>query len=141
MKQYGTILNQQCALTLSIDLNGNKGPNTVGKDIGFISALYSNDPIIVAPIPINQSPPWMQRHSDALKFCNNLNTESRLPNRDELSAMFFNRELIGKTSGSFWSGSVTSSGNSGSAWAQNFNTGTRGPYTRSNDLNVLCIKR
>ena len=30
------------------DLNGNKGPNTMGKDIGFISVLYSVDSKVVA---------------------------------------------------------------------------------------------
>ena len=34
------------------DLNGNKGPNTVGKDIGFITAIYSSDPVVVAPVPL-----------------------------------------------------------------------------------------
>lgn len=31
------------------DLNGTKGPNTVGKDIGTITALYASDSIVVAP--------------------------------------------------------------------------------------------
>jgi len=35
------------------DLNGSKGPNTVGKDIGFISALYPTDSVVVAPMPLS----------------------------------------------------------------------------------------
>ena len=31
------------------DLNGSKGPNTVGKDIGTITALYASDSKVVAP--------------------------------------------------------------------------------------------
>ena len=35
------------------DLNGNKGPNTVGKDIGFITILYPTDSSVVAPnVPV-----------------------------------------------------------------------------------------
>ena len=33
------------------DLNGNKGPNTVGKDIGIMSVLYPSDSVVVAPMP------------------------------------------------------------------------------------------
>ncbi len=34
------------------DLNGNKGPNTVGKDIGYMSAFYATEPVVVAPVPL-----------------------------------------------------------------------------------------
>ena len=35
------------------DMNGNKGPNTVGKDIGFMSVLYPTDSVVVAPhVPV-----------------------------------------------------------------------------------------
>ena len=34
------------------DLNGSKGPNTVGKDIGFMSAFYSDKLLLVAPMPL-----------------------------------------------------------------------------------------
>ena len=32
------------------DLNGNKGPNQVGKDIGFMTAFYPTEPTVVAPV-------------------------------------------------------------------------------------------
>jgi len=123
------------------DLNGNKGPNTVGKDIGFITALYPSDPVIVAPVPLAQDVSGLKKQTEAGKACNDMDSESRLPNRDELTAMFYNRALLGITSASCWSGSVISSGESGTAWSQSFQAGTRGPYTRSAGNNVRCVKR
>jgi len=120
------------------DLNGNKGPNTVGKDIGFVTALYPSDPVIVAPVPLAQNVSGTKKQTEAGIACTDLDSESRLPNRDELSAMFYNRDLIGIASGSFWSGSVISST---TAWHQSFHAGGRYPFTRSNDLNVRCVRR
>jgi len=131
------------------DLNGNKGPNTVGKDIGFVTALYSSDPVIVAPMPLPTNAPtsvngttYHNYQYEGGPMCTAQDSESRLPNRDELSAMFYNRDLIGIPGGSFWSGSVISAGESGLAWLQNFYTGDRGPCGRSSTVvNVRCVKR
>ena len=122
------------------DLNGNSGPNTVGKDIGFITALYPTDPVIVAPLPLATNAGSFKQ-TEAGQKCVAQDSESRLPNRDELAAMFYNMKLIGIPSGNFWSGSVISSGESGTAWNQNFNTGNRNPNTRSNGNNVRCVRR
>lgn len=45
--------NMMC-VNFVYDLNGNKGPNTVGKDVGFITAFYPYDVKVVAPIPVHQ---------------------------------------------------------------------------------------
>ena len=104
------------------DLNGNKGPNTVGKDIGFITALYPSDPVVVAPFPM-ASNAGTSAQTEAGALCKAQDSEARLPNRDELSAMFYNKTLLGIASGGFWSGSVVSSGESGTAWNQGFQYG------------------
>jgi len=70
-----------------------------------------------------------------------MDSESRLPNRDELSAMFYNRDLIGTKADHFWSSSVISAGEDGTAWGQSLYTGVRYPSTRSNGLDVRCVKR
>ncbi len=124
------------------DLNGNKGPNAVGKDIGFITALYPTDSNVVAPYALStNATSSMIKQTEASKACTTQDPESRLPNKDELSSMFYNRELLGITSSRFWSGSVISSGESGTAWLQTFHSGNRAPYTRSNTHNVRCVKR
>lgn len=75
------------------DLNGKKGPNTVGKDIGSISAIFPVDSLVVAPIPAGR---YAKDGSDgnfeiARKRCASLDDDSRLPNKYELAAMFYNK--------------------------------------------------
>ena len=123
------------------DLNGSKGPNTVGKDIGFITALYPSDPVIVAPLPLN-SDAGSAAQTDASKLCRAQDSESRLPNIDELSAMFINKNLLELPQYAYWSGTVYTK-DSSKGWAHAFiNSETNrmvGP--RSEVAPVRCIKR
>ena len=122
------------------DLNGNKGPNTMGKDIGFITALYPSDPVVVAPLPMT-SDAGKSAQTDAGALCKQQDSEARLPNRDELSAMFYNRTLLGITSNYFWSSSIISSGESGRGWSQSFDSGLCSSSVRSYNGAIRCIKR
>ncbi len=131
---------QMCA-NFIYDLNGNKGPNTVGKDIGFITALYPTSPTVVAPMPHNTNLSSDFAQTEAGDACLAVDSESRLPNRDELSAMFYNGALINMTSGSFWSSSTISSGEEGKAWVQSFLLGDQAPETREFTNSIRCIKR
>ena len=125
------------------DLNGTKGPNTVGKDIGFITALYSTDPVIVAPMPLLQVASNSKQHLEASKTCTEFDKESRLPNRDELSALFYNKAFLGNMTGEdyYWSGSIVAKSDSNAAWAQYFNSGIRNTVNRNGGYIVHCIKR
>lgn len=76
------------------DLNGKKGPNKVGKDIGFITALYPTDSEVVAPMPLEQDIASVKQ-TDAAAMCRKQDDNSRLPNIDELSTLFYNKQLIG----------------------------------------------
>ena len=96
-------------------MNGSKGPNTVGKDIGFITALYPSDPVIVAPLPLN-SDAGSAAQTDASKLCRAQDSESRLPNIDELSAMFINKNLLELPQYAYWSGTVYTK-DSSKGWA------------------------
>ncbi len=123
------------------DLNGTKGPNTFGKDIGFISALYPSDPVIVAPMPLAMNN-TKSSQTAAGALCKQQDSESRLPNRDEIAAMFYNRSLLGINLARYWSSSVASSGDSSKAWYLEFSTGNRGVTSRSsNNYYVQCVKR
>ncbi len=121
------------------DLNGNKGPNTVGKDIGFITALYPTDSVVVAPQPLatnaSNSGSWTNTNS----LCKNQDTESRAPNRDELSAMFYNMKFIGINNGLYWSSAVISSTNN--LWHQSFDTGRRYLGAPGSAAFIRCVKR
>ncbi len=124
------------------DLNGRKGPNAVGKDIGFITALYPTDSNVVAPYALSTNATSTAiKQTAASAACTAQDSESRLPNRDELTSMFYNKELLGIVSEDFWSSSLVSSGDSYMAWNQNFNAGRRCPASRSYTSYVRCVKR
>ncbi len=77
------------------DLNGNKGPNMVGKDIGFISALYSDDTSVVNPVPYTRVIGPVTSAEASAACIAQAGEDYRLPNLDELSALFVNLDLIG----------------------------------------------
>ncbi len=126
------------------DLNGNKGPNAVGKDIGFITALYPYDSNVVAPMPLNidaaGETPVVQTKASAA--CLAQNSETRLPNIDELSAMYYNVSLSGLTQGAaYWSSSVSTVSGTRALCAFGIPTGHRYCNTSAYTSNVRCVKR
>ena len=80
------------------DLNGNKGPNTIGKDMGVITVLYPSDSIVVAPYPHMQNAKVGVTQQEALKACPEQDPEYRIPNLEELASIYVNRELFGISS-------------------------------------------
>ena len=132
------------------DLNGKKGPNKVGKDIGFITALYPTEPSVVAPMPLTTDA--KNNDSDTMKYefaaaaCEAQDSNSRLPNIDELMAMNYNTTLIGgMVQNWYWSGSIASPNlvwnGSHMVWLGHIGL-TRGLYFSAlYSLHVRCIKR
>lgn len=123
------------------DLNGTKGPNTVGKDIGFITVLYPTDQAIVAPMPLTHQVSGAGNQNDAGARCKAMDEESRLPNKEELASMFFNRKLLGSYSSYYWSSTIVNVSTGTQAWLQYFTTGRHFPYRRDNNGYVWCVKR
>ena len=124
------------------DLNGKKGPNMVGKDIGFITAVGSRDSIVVAPMPLASDASDFAPFNAALNGCETQNSDSRLPNLHELASMCYNIAPIYGAYGSknLWSSSKDSAGN-----ALEIRTNTL-ILSHINDLittgkSVRCIKR
>ena len=120
------------------DMNGLRKPNTVGKDIGFVTILYPDvRTIAVAPDVVKQdaSP---ANFDNAGASCTNQNKEYTLPNRDELLAMYYNANLLGITSGYYWSASQASAE---LGWYQAFYGGYRYRYAKSRRDNVRCVRR
>ena len=122
------------------DLNGSKGPNTIGKDIGVMTALYPTDTSVVAPdfyhSDLSASSDWQ----GAISACKSLGDEYRLPNRDEVASMFFNRNLLGNLpADGYWSSTVYDTDR---AWAQGIKTGTRYRQLKTmTNYSVRCVKR
>ena len=128
------------------DLKGNKGPNTVGKDIGFITVLYPTDSEIVAPYVYTRDTEKI-RVENASEACTALDSEYRVPNRYEVAAMFLNNELLGLSGGAY-DGAIAYPSSSfimGDeimlVWTQSFSTGTQ--QLRGYDVifPVRCVKR
>ena len=126
------------------DLNGSKGPNSVGKDIGAISVLYATDPVVVAPMPLPKNSSAYGEWSGIKKACAKDDSDSRGPNIDELSSMFYNGQIFGLSSAyGFWSSSIVTS-DSSKAWWHSFITGQRSPLAKdavANGRYLRCIKR
>lgn len=124
------------------DLNGNKGPNTVGKDIGFMTVLYPTDSSVVMPLVPNQKAATQVPRERAIGICKEQDPEFRIPSLDELASMFVNQQLIGgnlATSASYhWSSTLFDSTR---GWTQGFNTGARILVNRTAQQNVHCVKR
>ncbi len=141
--------NKMC-VNFVYDLNGNEGPNQIGKDVGFITAFYNKNPVVVAPIIYNTNytstaPLYTQTQDkiDAQTICKSAGEDLRLPDRDELASLFVNAPFINmnENNSGFWSSTIISSGATISGWRQGFNNGHRYYYGRSALFYVLCIKR
>ncbi len=142
LTQYGNVFGfpeATMCVNFVYDLNGNKGPNTIGKDMGFITSFNSNDPIVVAPMPSSSSNAGASEWPGAASLCTAQNSESRIPNIDELSAMLINKDLINLTaSAGFWSGAAYSADR---AWAVFTGYGSRFSIDTSSVRYVRCVKR
>ena len=97
------VLNKMCA-NFMYDLNGNKGPNQVNKDIGFITAFYSVDPVVVAPI--------FAGYNSSAKT-----DETRLPNLHEAMSLLINEPYIGSGVADIFATSTPVSGKFGKFWS------------------------
>ena len=121
------------------DLNGEKGPNTVGKDVGFITAMYPTDPTVVAPIPALTGASNAVSQIDAGKACQENDPETRIPSREELYSLIYNIKFSGLSSGWKWSSFVPEPGyglfiDSGSGYTYKFER----TYSTTG---VWCVKR
>ncbi len=141
--------NKMC-VNFVYDLNGEEGPNQVGKDVGFITALYNKNSVVVAPNPYSKdyastAPQYTEAEDkiDASTACKTMGDDLRLPNRDELASMFINAPLIelGESTDYYWSGSIISLGDSGFGWDQSFDNGHCGHPRRSWAYSIRCIRR
>ena len=124
------------------DLNGNKGPNTIGKDIGFITVMQDEaQSIVVAPMPIaTESSNSFGTYELAMDDCVARDVASRVPNIYELHSLIYNHELIGNMSSlKYYSASKINQGQlNGSQMGIMV---MRGQYGDASNSRVRCVKR
>ncbi len=147
---YDSIQKKMC-VNMIYDLNGLKGPNEMGKDIGFITVFYSSDPVVVAPIPLSSDlstsaalVPDEDGEKSASILCKESDEDSRLPTKEELGAMCINDEaLIGNFNGStYWSSTIITAGDEGKAISMSFNgSGDIYKETKSYHNSIRCVKK
>ena len=123
------------------DLNGTKGPNTVGKDMGFMTVLYPTDSLVAAPVPHPDSGKSNLTLSEGRKYCTSLSDEYRIPNKEEAASMYVNKAFIGNNS-SCWLMTSSKTVDNG-IWFQSVLTGNRirGGSGASTDYFIRCVKR
>ncbi len=131
-------LQQSMCADFVYDLNGSKGPNTVGKDIGFITALYPSDSVVVSIAPVGVRSQVKQY--DIGKACTALNPDSRPINYDEGAALFVNKNLIGNipTDLNTWTSTVATATH---AWWISPAMGYREKYNKNTAVYTYCIRR
>ena len=88
---------EKMCLNLLYDLNGKKGPNTIGKDMGFMTVFYPTDSIVVSFVPVRNGK-TDGTVAGSVKFCKNI--DAVMPNQFELAALSINslnyrKELTG----------------------------------------------
>jgi len=118
------------------DLNGTKGPNTVGKDIGFMTVLYPTDSVVVAPMPAIAKGKGAE-YSEASKVCRELGDEYRMPNKEEMVSLFINKNLINIPKDYYYTASLAPNGK---PWTFIYHTAVLYPAPKSG-ANVKCINR
>ncbi|MBO7673078.1 prepilin-type N-terminal cleavage/methylation domain-containing protein [bacterium] len=134
--------NFMCA-NFVYDLNGAKGPNTFGKDIGFMTALYSTGSVVVAPVPVGKNTTdGLTIFENSRSLCTQREENSRVPNINELIAMTYNSKLLNMTAidstQSYWSSSLSGKTY---VWIANIKYLIQGQYGKNSTLQVRCVKR
>jgi len=128
-----SILNYIC-VNMMYDLNNSKGPNAVGKDIGFITVFYPMDSVVVAPVPDVNSSLSTTCSSD----------DYRWPNKFEAASMAINNKFLSNSvSGNATFGSSTKGATSSSTYryyvSNNMFIST--PSLSGNAAKTRCVKR
>lgn len=126
-------------MNMIYDLNSNKGPNSVGKDIGFMTVFYPSDSNVVSPIPYVQS--------TTLSSTVSCDSEYRVPNRFEAAAMALNGNLIkdgGEGNAYLTSTKGATSATTYTYWQGEISGGEIEAYTEEGSVTTgftRCVKR
>ena len=121
------------------DLNGNKGPNTMGKDLGFISVYYPTDSVVVAPIPYPRDA-GVSASSGVGNVCKSLDEDYRMPTILELGALNYNLNLVGNMEAERYASASYLSASSN--WYLVPSGGLFNPFLHlAGNADVRCVKR
>ncbi len=137
-------------VNMVFDLNGLKGPNEAGKDIGFLTVLYRTNSVVVAPMPFASSPGSAalvpgdgEEGDDAATLCQKMNEDAKVSDIDNLISLFANSRLIngGDDNNTYISSTSISAGADGTIYSLDFTNGDISEEDKSEEFEVICIKR
>ena len=120
------------------DINGLARPNEVGKDIGFVTIIYPDEKVLAYAPNVYKQNAQNTDFNNSSQSCINLKDDLSVPNKDELLSMYYNGNLLGITSGPYWSASEATESQ---GWHQHFSHGSRSKVPKSLLYPVRCIKR
>ena len=128
------------------DLNGKKGPNQVGKDIGYITAFYPTDSEVVMPTPMNkdslhENGSYTTSYSNALRTCRLEGSDVRLPNNEELASMAINQNFSGMLKNNGGANAFYASATPGTNWQMLMADLAWSNLGYGSTIRVRCIKR
>ncbi len=136
--EQGYFISQQVCANFIFDLNGKRGPNTVGKDIGIMSVTYPSDSVVVMPV-LPKSLDKEASYTEGSKLCREYDSEYRLPNVEELLSLYYNRLILFDWRySSAWSSTSISKNE---AWKLGYAAGMKYASAKDQENNILCVKR
>ncbi|MFR1673090.1 MAG: hypothetical protein ACLSWI_09125, partial [Candidatus Gastranaerophilaceae bacterium] len=120
------------------DMNGLAGPNEAGKDIGFVTVIYPDINSVAVAFDVHKQDAEEAEFDEADESCKKIDKEYAVPNKDELLAIYMNANLLGESTGWYWS---SSSDAKGLVWYVFFNSGYRYRVPKAGKMSVHCIRR
>ena len=127
------------------DLNGSKGPNTVNKDIGFMTAIYPTGTVVAAPFVHPQDASTaLVFYDEAAALCTQQDAEYRMPNLWELISMMAARKMIGedKFKDGYNTSALLQHQNTLLAWRLFVDVGAMTPVSKNmGKYKVRCVHR
>ena len=120
-------------------MNGLKGPNQVGKDIGFVTSLYPDMRSVAVSPDVYKEDAQQASYNGADDSCKALDKDLVVPDKNELISMYYNSKILGMPGSSYWSANMTNNNNE--AWFLYFGAGNLYGGGLSTSLSVRCIKR
>jgi len=131
-----------CA-NLIYDLNGNKGPNTAGKDIGFMTFLSSVDTVVAAPVPNMQKYTGIAAEDVSSTCTTRAGDDYRTPTKEEAASLFVNKNIIGGdwSNGHLWTSSKVVRSDYITAWVMVMEHGEYRVPVKNATWELICVKR
>ncbi len=130
------------------DMNGLRGPNVLGKDIGLLGLFYPNESArAVAVLPADYDYSSLGRGQkrtsetfyNAQKKCDSqFGKDYRMPDRDEIALIGLNGKAVGIVDNTYWSSSLAKSS---LAWRHGIGYGNRSAQSVNQDWHVRCVRR